>query len=146
MHLRRKWQPTPAFLPGESQGQRSLVSCRLLGLIELDVTEAMQQQCVYWRIPDGPAGKEFTCKESACNARDTGDSVSIPGLGRSLGEGNGNSLQYNWPKSSRSREACKARVQRVPKSLTQLSDWAGRQCVYAIPNSRFISPPTTTCP
>ena len=31
MHWRRKWQPTPAFLPGESQGQGSLVSCRLWG-------------------------------------------------------------------------------------------------------------------
>ena len=31
MHWRRKWQPTPAFLPGESQGQRSLVGCRLWG-------------------------------------------------------------------------------------------------------------------
>ena len=29
MHWRRKWQPTPVFLPGESQGQRSLVSCHL---------------------------------------------------------------------------------------------------------------------
>ena len=28
---RRKWQPTPVFLPGESQGQRSLAGCRLLG-------------------------------------------------------------------------------------------------------------------
>ena len=31
MHWRRKWQPTPAFLPGESQGQRSLLGCRLWG-------------------------------------------------------------------------------------------------------------------
>ena len=30
-HWRRKWQPTPVFLPGESQGRRSLVGCRLLG-------------------------------------------------------------------------------------------------------------------
>ena len=29
MHWRRKWQPTPVFLPGESQGWRSLVGCRL---------------------------------------------------------------------------------------------------------------------
>ena len=29
MHWRRKWQPTPVFLPGESQGRRSLVSCHL---------------------------------------------------------------------------------------------------------------------
>ena len=40
MHWRRKWQPTPVFLPGESQGQRSLVGCRLCGRIESDTTEA----------------------------------------------------------------------------------------------------------
>ena len=32
MHCRRKWQPTPVFLPGESQGRGSLVGCRLWGL------------------------------------------------------------------------------------------------------------------
>ena len=37
---RRKWQPTPVFLPRESQGQRSLVGCRLWGRTELDMTEA----------------------------------------------------------------------------------------------------------
>ena len=31
MHWRRKWQPTPVFLPGESQGQGSLVGCHLWG-------------------------------------------------------------------------------------------------------------------
>ena len=36
---RRKWQPTPVFLPGESQGQRSLVGCCLWGHTELDTTE-----------------------------------------------------------------------------------------------------------
>jgi len=40
MHCRRKWQPTPVFLPGESQGWRSLVGCRLWGCAELDTTEA----------------------------------------------------------------------------------------------------------
>ena len=44
MHWRRKWQPTPVFLPGESQGQGSLVGCRLWGHAELDTTEATQQQ------------------------------------------------------------------------------------------------------
>ena len=29
MHWKMKWQPTPVFLPGESQGQGSLVGCRL---------------------------------------------------------------------------------------------------------------------
>ena len=41
---RRKWQPTPVFLPGESQGRGSLVGCRLWGCTESDTTEATQQQ------------------------------------------------------------------------------------------------------
>ena len=39
MHWRRKWQPTPAFFPGESQGRGSLVGCRLWGHTESDTTE-----------------------------------------------------------------------------------------------------------
>ena len=35
----RKWHPTPVFLPGESQGQGSLVGCRLWGCTESDTTE-----------------------------------------------------------------------------------------------------------
>ena len=41
---RRQWQPTPVFLPGESQGPRSLVGCRLWGGTESDTTEATQPQ------------------------------------------------------------------------------------------------------
>ena len=44
MHWRRKWQPTPVFLPGESQGQGSPVGCRLWGRTESDTTEVTQQQ------------------------------------------------------------------------------------------------------
>ena len=44
MLWRRKWQPTPVFLPGESQGWGSLVGCRLWGFTESDTTEATQQQ------------------------------------------------------------------------------------------------------
>ena len=40
MHWRRKWQPTPVFLPAESQGQGNLVGCRLWSHTELDTTEA----------------------------------------------------------------------------------------------------------
>ena len=39
MHWRRKWQPTPLFLHGESQGQRNLVGCRLWGRTESDTTK-----------------------------------------------------------------------------------------------------------
>ena len=35
-----EWQPTPVFLPGESQGQGSLLGCHLWGRTELDMTEA----------------------------------------------------------------------------------------------------------
>ena len=44
MHWRRKWQPTPVSLPGESQGRGSLVGCRLWGRTELDMTEVTKQQ------------------------------------------------------------------------------------------------------
>ena len=43
-HWRRKWQPTPVFLPGESQGRWGLVGCHLWGCTESDMTEATQQQ------------------------------------------------------------------------------------------------------
>ena len=42
MHWRRKWQPTPVFLPGESQGWGSLVGCRLWGHTKSDTTEATE--------------------------------------------------------------------------------------------------------
>ena len=54
-------------------------------------------------------------KESACN---TGDWGSIPGLGRSPGEENGNPLQYSCLENPMDRVT----VQRVTKSGTQLSD------------------------
>ena len=39
MHWRRKWQPTPVFLPGKSQRRESLVGCHLWGRTESDTTE-----------------------------------------------------------------------------------------------------------
>ena len=39
MHWRRQWQPTPVFLPGESQGWGSLVGCHLWGRKESNTTE-----------------------------------------------------------------------------------------------------------
>ena len=58
-------------------------------------------------------------KESACNA---GDLSSIPGLGRSPGEGNGNSLQYSCLENPTDRGAWRATVHRVTKSQTRLSN------------------------
>ena len=47
MHWRRKWQPTPVFLPGESHGRRSLVGCSPWGRTESDTTEATWQQAAH---------------------------------------------------------------------------------------------------
>ena len=44
MQQRRKWHPTPVFLPGEFQGRGSLVGCSPWGCIESDTTEATEQQ------------------------------------------------------------------------------------------------------
>ena len=60
-------------------------------------------------------------KESACNA---GDAGSIPGLGRSSGEGIGCPLQYSFLGNLRDRGAWWVAVRGVPKSRTRLSSWA----------------------
>ena len=44
MHWRRKWQPTPVLLTGESRGRGSLVGCCLWGRTELDTTEVTYKQ------------------------------------------------------------------------------------------------------
>ena len=61
-------------------------------------------------IPGGPDDKE-----SVCN---TGDMGSVPGLGRSPGEGNGYTLQYSCLENHRDREAWQATVHGVTKSWT----------------------------
>ena len=57
-------------------------------------------------------------KETACDAEDTGDPGSIPGLERSPGGVQGNPLQYSCLENSMDRRACQAIVYRVPKSQT----------------------------
>ena len=59
---------------------------------------------------------------SACKAGDWG---SIPGSGRSPGEGNGNSLQYSCLDNPMDGETWQATVHRVAKSRTQMSDCWG---------------------
>ena len=51
MHWRRKWQPTPLFLPGESQGQGSLVGHSPWGRKMLDLTERATEHMVSLRKP-----------------------------------------------------------------------------------------------
>ena len=65
-----------------------------------------------------PGGSEV--KASACNVGDLG---SIPGLGRSPGEGNGNPLQYSCLENPMGGGAWWATVHWVAKSWTRLSDF-----------------------
>ena len=67
-----------------------------------------------WSFPGGSVGKE-----SVCNA---GDPDSIPGLGRSPGEGNGNPLQYSCLENPMDVGAWQAIVYKAAKSWTRLSD------------------------
>ena len=73
--------------------------------------KAIKKECVplfLWGFPGGSGSKE-----SACSAEDLG---SIPGLGRSPGEGNGNPLQYSCLKNSMDIEAQWATVHGVAES------------------------------
>ena len=65
-------------------------------------------------LPCSSDGKEF-----ACNAGDLG---SIPGSGRSSGEGDGNPLQYSFLENPMDRGAWWATICGVPNSWTELSD------------------------
>ena len=65
-----------------------------------------------------PGGSEV--KASAWNVGDPG---SIPGLGRSLGEGNGNPLRYSCLENPMEGGAWEATVHGVTKSQTRLSDF-----------------------
>ena len=66
-------------------------------------------------FPGGSDGKE--------SARSVGDLSSIPGSGRSPGEGNGNPLQYSCLENPMDGGAWWATVHRVTKSQTRLSDF-----------------------
>ena len=62
----------------------------------------------------GSDGKESTC----C----VGDLSSIPGLGNSPGEGNGNPLQYSCLENPMDRGVCWATIHGIAKSRAQLSN------------------------
>ena len=66
-------------------------------------------------FPGSSNGKEFACN--------VGEPGSIPGLGRSPGELNGNLLQYSCLENPMDRGAWWATIHEVTKSHTQLSDY-----------------------
>ena len=78
MHWRRKWQPTPVFLPGESQGRGSLVGGRLWGRIESDMTEQLHLNFSLYALE-----KEMATHPSifAWRIPGTGEPGGLPSMG-----------------------------------------------------------------
>ena len=90
MHWRRKWQPTPVFLPGESQGRGSLVGCCLqshrVGHDWSDLAAAAAAW-THTGLPWWFSGKECTCQFRRYRFN--------PWVRKIPGEGNGNPFQYS---------------------------------------------------
>ena len=68
--------------------------------------------------------------DGKASAYNTGDPVSIPGLGRFPAEGNGNPLQYSYVENSMDRGAWWAAVHGATKSRTRLSLFHGHKNIY----------------
>ena len=125
MHWRRKWQPAPVFLLGESQGWGSLVGCRLWGRAESDTTEVTQQQQQPLRINCwsdfyqtslvAQTVKNLPAKQENCVL--------------SSGEGNGNPLQYSCLENSMGRGAWWAKGHGLQKIR---HDWASNPFTYTL--------------
>ena len=82
-------------------------------------------------FPGGASGKKKKKKEKnnpPAKAGDIRDSNSIPGLGRSLGGGHGNPLQYSCLENSMGRGAWQATVHGVAKSRTGLKQLSTHTC------------------
>ena len=97
---RRKWQPTPVFLPGKAHGQRGLAGCSSQGSKESDTTEVTKLNWTDWS--NGPL--------------------------YASGAENSNLLQYSCLENPMDRGAWRALVHGVTKSWTQLSTSSDLLC------------------
>ena len=148
---RRKWQPTPVFLPGKFQGQRSigrLQSIRLQRIghnlmtkhttytytkifylyiyTHIHIYTYIDRYYIYTYMgfPDGSDSKE-----SACDARDLD---LVHGSGRSPGEGNGYPLQHSCLENPMDRGAWWDTVHEVAESQTWLINTFASNTQYGI--------------
>ena len=106
---RRKWQPTPEFLPGGSPWTEEPGGLQFRGHEETGLRDFMFTFLCFFQL-----------KRKVWNVGDPG---SIPGSGRSPGEGNGNPLQYSCLENPMDRGAGWAAIPGVMKSRTRLNDF-----------------------
>ena len=117
------------------------ITCILVNgfkLFLLKVGQKLPLSSGSWASPGGSDGKESTCN--------AGDPGSIPGLGRSPGEGNGNPLQCSCLKNPMDQGAWWATVLGIEKSRTRLSDQHTQWILSPLSEptvslSRFLMPP-----
>ena len=76
---------------------------------------------IYINIVIGRGFSDGSVVKNPPAMKETGDPVSIPGMGRSPGGGNGNSLQLSYLENPMDRGAWRATVRGITKSQTQLS-------------------------
>ena len=108
---RRKWQPTLVFLPGKIPWTEKYGRLQSMGL--------QKSQTLLSNFTFTWLSSSSDSKDSVCNV---GDPDSIPGLGRSPGEGHGTPLQHSCLENSMDRGAWRVTVHGVTKSWTRLSD------------------------
>ena len=122
--MQRMW---PGWDPGSGWVPNILLVCwvtlgKFINLSEAQLLQLVNSLVIIrllQRLMVFPGGSEV--KASACNAGDLG---SIPGSGRSPGEGNGNPLQYSCLENPMDRGAWWATVHGVTKSWTRLSNFS----------------------
>ena len=156
MHWRRKWQPTPVFLPGESEGRgawwaavygvaqsRTRLSDLAAAAAGLWYTPAASATLVVSvGLASERAGPHFWAslvaqiKESACNEGDLG---SIPGLKRSPGGGHDNPLQYFCLQNPMDRGAGHVTVHGLTKRRYDWVTNAKRRYIMNNPNNLLWS-------
>ena len=112
-------QPTPVFLPRKSHGQRSLAGYSPQGCKTLDVTEVTQHAMHKYKYTH-ICTRACLVPQMVKNLPEMQDLGSIPGSGRSPGEGNCNPHQYSYLENSMDRGAWRAIVHGVAKSQTQM--------------------------
>ena len=115
MHWRRKWRPSPVFLPGEPQGAWWAA---VYGVAQSQtwlkrLSSSSSNRLVTGGFPVGSVVKNLPAN--------TGDMGSIPGLGRSPGEVNGNPLQHSYLGNPTDRGARQAIAREAAKSWMQLA-------------------------